>query len=123
MLSVQFWQNFYNTMDFNNKIILQDEKSTKPGEWSNQCAPWSCPGGHPPHIYQNTYPPIDPLNFTFSIFESYVSRWSTHPQPSSYLTLYGIPSQDFPALLDPFTSAVKAKEPSSPELEEYYTLS
>ena len=102
------------------------KKSTKPGQGSNQRAPWSCPGGHygrhPPHIPQNTYPPIDPLNAT-SFFESNISRWSMHPQTSSHLALYGVPSQDILALLDTFTSAVKAKELSSPELEDYSTLS
>ena len=104
------------------KQYRSTKKSTKPGEWSNKRAPWSRPGGHPPHIQQKIYPPIDPLNPT-SFFESNVSRWSTHPQSSSRLALYGVPSQDIPALLDAFTSAVKAKELSSPELEEYYTLS
>ena len=97
-----------------------------PGVWSNQRTPWSRPGGHyggrPPQIHQNTYLPIDPLDASSS-FETNVSRWSTHPQPSSRLALYGVPLQDIPALLNAFTSAVEAKELSSPELEEYYTLS
>ena len=104
------------------KRYRSTKKSTKPGEWSNKRAPWSRPGIHPPHIQQKIYPPIDALNAT-SFFESNVSRWSTHLQSSSRLALYGVPSQDIPTLLDAFTSAVEAKELSSPELEEYYTLS
>ena len=83
---------------------------------------WWTLGGHRPHIHQNTYPPIDPLDASSS-FETNVSRWSTHPQSSSRLALYGVPLQNIPTLLNAFTSAVKAKELSSPELEEYYTLS
>ncbi|KIK01317.1 hypothetical protein K443DRAFT_98809 [Laccaria amethystina LaAM-08-1] len=98
----------------------KNSKPATPGVWSNQRAPWSRPSVH---IHQNTYPPIDPLNPTSSFFESNVSRWSTHPQSSSRLALYGVPSQDIPALLNAFTSAVQAKELSSPELEDYYTLS
>ena len=98
-------------------------KPATPGQWSNQRSPWSRPVVHRPHIHQNTYPPIDLLNVPSFFFESNVSRWSTHPQSSSRLALYGVPSQDIPALLNAFTSAVKAKELSSPELEDYYTLS
>ena len=82
---------------------------------------WWTLGGHPLHIHQNTYPPIDLLNAPS--FETNVSRWRTHPQSLSRLALYGVPLQDIPALINAFTSAVKAKELSSPELEEYYTLS